>query len=58
MELEVTYQLMLYSDDINLLGKKLNAMTNREDSRFQSGVWSEVNREQVDMLSPDCRTKP
>jgi hypothetical protein len=57
VDLEVAYQFLLYSD-VNLLGKKLNAMTNIDDSRFQSGIWSEVNREQVDILSPDCRTKP
>jgi hypothetical protein len=38
VELEGTYQRLLYSDDVNLLGKKVNAMTNREDGRLQSGV--------------------
>jgi hypothetical protein len=58
------HQFLVYTDDVNLMNKNINAIEKNTGSIRSSKEigWStskhRENRVYIDILSPECRTKP
>jgi hypothetical protein len=64
LELNGTYQLLVYSDDDNILGKNTNTIKKNTEAQLEASkeVGLEINTEKTKymfyvFLSPECRGK-
>jgi uncharacterized protein (UPF0335 family) len=59
MELNGTHQLMIFIDDVNLLGKNINTIKKNTKTVFNNSKVAglEINTEKTKYMSPEGRTQ-